>query len=140
MCICIAAKSATYNKYTPGYWEILQGKTNSVSLLATGLSLSLSFFLFFPFFPISFSVSLSFSPFHFSHFFYSLLSLSRTYFEATEYESPVDFLKSQQATQLYYGVATISRLLKIIGLFCTRALEKRLYSAKETYNFKESAI
>jgi len=36
-----------------------------------------------------------------------------------------------------YGVATISRLLKIIGLFCKRALYKRRYSAKETYNFKE---
>jgi len=36
-------------------------------------------------------------------------------------------------------VATISRLLKIIGLFCKRALEKRLYSAKETYSFKEPA-
>jgi len=36
-----------------------------------------------------------------------------------------------------YGVATISRLLKIIGLFCKRALQKRQYSAKETYNFKE---
>jgi len=36
-----------------------------------------------------------------------------------------------------YGVATISRLLKIIGLFCKRALQKRLYSAKETYNLKE---
>ena len=36
-----------------------------------------------------------------------------------------------------YGVATISRLLKIIGLFCKRALWKRLYSAKETCNFKE---
>jgi len=36
-----------------------------------------------------------------------------------------------------YGVATISRLLKIIGLFCKRALEKRQYSAKETCNFKE---
>ena len=43
--------------------------------------------------------------------------------------------------QLYhdftYGLATISRLLKIIGLFCKRALWKRRYSAKETYNFKE---
>jgi len=38
---------------------------------------------------------------------------------------------------MYYGVATISRLLKIIGLFCKRALWKRRYSAKETYNFKE---
>jgi len=37
----------------------------------------------------------------------------------------------------WYGVATMSRLLKIIGLFCKRALQKRLYSAKETYNFKE---
>ena len=36
-----------------------------------------------------------------------------------------------------YQVATISRLPKIIGLFCKRALYKRLYSAKETYTFKE---
>ena len=36
-----------------------------------------------------------------------------------------------------YGVATISRLLKIIGLFCKRALYKRRYSAKETYDLKE---
>jgi len=37
----------------------------------------------------------------------------------------------------WYGVATISRLLKIIGLFCKRALQKRPFSAKETYTFKE---
>jgi len=36
-----------------------------------------------------------------------------------------------------YGVATISRLLKVIGLFCKRALEKRLHSAKETCDSKE---
>jgi len=36
-----------------------------------------------------------------------------------------------------YRVASISRLLTIIRLFCKRALQKRLYSAKETYNFKE---
>jgi len=36
-----------------------------------------------------------------------------------------------------YGVATISRLLQMLGLFCKRALYKRLYSAIETYNFKE---
>jgi len=35
------------------------------------------------------------------------------------------------------GVATISRILEIIGLFRKRALQKRLYFAKETYNFKE---
>ena len=38
-----------------------------------------------------------------------------------------------------YTVATISRLLNIIGLFCKRALLKRRYSAKETYNLKEPA-
>ena len=40
-------------------------------------------------------------------------------------------------TSAYYGVASSSRLLQIIGLFCKRALYKRRYSAKETYNFKE---
>jgi len=34
-----------------------------------------------------------------------------------------------------YGVALVSRIDKIIGLFCKRALSKRRYSAKETYNF-----
>ena len=36
-----------------------------------------------------------------------------------------------------YGVATISRLLVIIGLFCKRALWKRRYSARETYDFEK---
>jgi len=36
-----------------------------------------------------------------------------------------------------YAVATICRLLQFIGLFCKRALWKRRYFAKETYNFKE---
>jgi len=35
------------------------------------------------------------------------------------------------------GVAAISRIPKIIGLFCKRALWKRRYSAKETCHFKE---
>jgi len=39
---------------------------------------------------------------------------------------------------LCFGLATISRLLKIIRLFCKIALQKRLHSAKETHNFKES--
>jgi len=30
----------------------------------------------------------------------------------------------------------VSRLLKVIGLFCKTALQTTLYSAKETYNFK----
>ena len=36
-----------------------------------------------------------------------------------------------------YGVATITRLLETIGLFCERTLQKKLYSTKETYNLKE---
>jgi len=34
-----------------------------------------------------------------------------------------------------YRVALVSRIDKIIGLFCKRALQKRRYSAKEAYNF-----
>jgi len=38
---------------------------------------------------------------------------------------------------LPYEVATITRHLKIIGLFYKRDLQKRGYSAKETYDLKE---
>ena len=38
---------------------------------------------------------------------------------------------------MQYGVATIRRLLEIIGLFCKTVLQKRLYSANETYNLTE---
>ena len=40
-------------------------------------------------------------------------------------------------TSASYGVATTSRFLKIIGLFCKKILQKRRYSAKMTYNFGE---
>jgi len=46
------------------------------------------------------------------------------------------YVYALQSRSIWYGVATISRLLKIIGLFCKSALWKRRYSAKETYNFK----
>jgi len=39
-----------------------------------------------------------------------------------------------------YGVALVSRIDKIIGLFCKRALQTSQYSAKETYNFIDSTI
>ena len=39
-----------------------------------------------------------------------------------------------------YGVATISRLLKIIGLFCRISSLLQGSFAKETYNLKESTI
>jgi len=40
-------------------------------------------------------------------------------------------------SKVCYEVASISRLLKITGHFCKRALLKRRYSAKETYNSDE---
>ena len=42
-----------------------------------------------------------------------------------------------QPAPIYYGVATISRLLKIIGLFCRISALLQGSFAKETYNFKE---
>jgi len=44
---------------------------------------------------------------------------------------------SRRCLAFCFGVATMSRLLQIICLFCKRALQKRLYHAKETYKFKE---
>jgi len=46
--------------------------------------------------------------------------------------------KQEHTHMTYCGVATSSRLLKIIRLFCKRALWKRRYSANKTCNFKES--
>ena len=40
----------------------------------------------------------------------------------------------QMRVGLGYWVATTSKPLKITGFFCKRALQKRRYSAKETYN------
>ena len=42
-----------------------------------------------------------------------------------------------KSLNIYYGVATMSRLLKIIGVFCR--ISSLLYDsfAKDTYNFKE---
>jgi len=40
-------------------------------------------------------------------------------------------------TIVTYGVAMISRLLKIIGLICKRDLQKRPIFCKENRNFKE---
>jgi len=42
----------------------------------------------------------------------------------------------EDRTNLRYGVATISRMLKNIGLFCKRALQKRPVFCKETCTFK----
>jgi len=44
--------------------------------------------------------------------------------------------EKNQVVLFSYGVATISRLLKDIGLFCKRDLQKRPIFCKETYIFK----
>jgi len=46
-------------------------------------------------------------------------------------------MNSSPHMNLSYEAATIRRLPKRIGLFCKRILLKRLYSARETYAFKE---
>ena len=37
-------------------------------------------------------------------------------------------------SKISFGVASVSRIDKIVGLFCKRALSNRQYSAEETYN------
>jgi len=49
----------------------------------------------------------------------------------------VDSQKSLLHVSLDYGVASVSRIDKILGLFCKRALQTRLYSAKETCIFSD---
>ena len=41
----------------------------------------------------------------------------------------------QYVSYYTYGVATVSRINTILGLFCKRDLPKRRYSAKDTYDF-----
>ena len=45
--------------------------------------------------------------------------------------------KTSMSHAYTYGVATIRRLLKIIGLFCKRDLQKRPIFSKETCTFNE---
>ena len=45
-----------------------------------------------------------------------------------------------RAASVCYGVATISRRLKMIGLSCKRALLNRRYSANETYILRRPII
>ena len=40
----------------------------------------------------------------------------------------------QIRSYLWYGVASVSTIIKNISLFCKRALSKRCYSAKKTYS------
>ena len=59
----------------------------------------------------------------------------RVYIKGTTLVSRVR-TRRQLLMSLYdYGVALVSRIDKMIGLFCKRALYKRRYSAKETCHF-----
>jgi len=82
--------------------------------------------------------------------YFTLLYLSRLHFilltvnfensENTKTQNSHKIYNPQKSTpqkSTPYGVATVSRLLKMTGPFCKRALWKRWYSAKETSNFKE---
>ena len=69
-------------------------------------------------------------------------------------KSQVSFAKEPYKTYIYmytyiyintchpytYGVTLVSGIDKITGLFFKRALEKRLYSAKETYDFIDPTL
>ena len=48
----------------------------------------------------------------------------------------IELLRVYVDVVIWYGVATISRMLKNIGLFCKRALQKRPVFCKETCIFK----
>ena len=63
--------------------------------------------------------------------------LKETYPRCSRVDQHVIYVSSATPFKTRYGVATISRLLKLIGLFRKRALSNRLYSAQETLNFKE---
>jgi len=53
------------------------------------------------------------------------------------YNKYVIYVCNNRKSVTRYGMAMISRLLQILGLFCKRTQQKRLYSAKETYNLNE---
>jgi len=55
----------------------------------------------------------------------------------TQLYADIYVLITQDTGRNVYGVATISRLLKSIGLFCKRDPQKRPIISKETYTFKE---
>jgi len=68
-----------------------------------------------------------------------LLQITNLAFATKELWLQTDFwLQTDICLQILictYGVASVSRIDKITGLFFIRALYKRLYSAKETHNF-----
>jgi len=71
-----------------------------------------------------------------SHAWISHVASYDVYRKSPDESCHTEFLPTSPRPTLC-GVATISRLLKIIGLICKRTLYKRLYSTKKTCNFKQ---
>jgi len=63
--------------------------------------------------------------------FQRMFKITQTYQNETS-------VRDHSRVYVKYGVATISRLLKIIGLFCRISSVLKSSCVKETYNFKES--
>ena len=77
-----------------------------------------------------------------SHISYEKSHIKKRHTQKSPYiiwtqESPYLIWLAKLGAAPIYEVATIHRLPKNIGLFCKRALWKRLYSAKDTYILKE---
>ena len=76
------------------------------------------------------------SGFHYSSFHYAIYVKDRI-FQKSHFKSHVKIQQIEPTINRAYGVATIAKLLKIIGLFCK--ISSLLWGsfAKETCNFKE---
>jgi len=82
-----------------------------------------------------------------SHTYRNKLTHTHTYIHTHTHSFSLSLTHTHEITHIkqhthvyqtiYIWVATISRLLQIVGLFCKRDLLKRRYSAKETYIFEE---
>ena len=79
-----------------------------------------------------------------THRCYTIWGIWSTWYEVYQVHEVYDEHHNEWGMRVYhiwgtwvYGVATISRLPKNIGLLCKRALGKRRYSAKETHILKE---
>ena len=86
-------------------------------------------------------ISLYFSSICIYHFLEAnniLLSLSDSYLYILKYTHSDKYVCIYAQRYIYvHRVASTSRLLQIVDLFCKRALYQRRYYARETYNFKE---
>jgi len=72
-----------------------------------------------------------------THIYMYLIQHTLPHTQADDESHLKSLSNSTIARQIPYGVATISRLLKMTGLFCRILSLLQGFFAKETYNFKE---